>query len=301
MAVLQGHAMASNGRRLKNRQGKCQFALSPANLRPRIFAPDGHDIQLSTRVIRSFQFFRLRPLDVPAVVRHASCRKRRGKRKIRYNETRRSQGTQGPIPGYQTHGPSCNGFVALVVTEQSDGQQLGTPNIPTLAQSLLSVDRNAMENVELEHRKHPNIVEGTTRRMEVQMGDIENEYSSPRDNIDRESNDACADENSWEAENVVIRKRNKPPRALKSGKFTCSNLTFGSLNVAGRDANILIHNRNHKFKFLKETIDTNNLGLLGMREGHFDLESATQFNNVFGRWFKLFYSAHPESHAPQPE
>jgi hypothetical protein len=69
---------------------------------------------------------------------------------------------------------------------------------------------------------------------------------------------------------------------------------IGSLSIAGRDGNMSMHNRNHKFKFLKQTIDMNDLGLLGIQETHFDAESATQFNNVFGRWFKLYYSAHPE-------
>jgi exonuclease III len=91
-----------------------------------------------------------------------------------------------------------------------------------------------------------------------------------------------------------IRKRHKPPKVLKTGKFTRGNLTIGSLNITGRDSNISMHNSNHKFKCLQQTIDTNNLDVLGMQETHFDTESATQFNNVFGRWFKLYHSAHPD-------
>jgi hypothetical protein len=101
------------------------------------------------------------------------------------------------------------------------------------------------------------------------------------------------DENGWERLNLKIRKLNKPPRVRNSGKFTRSSVTIGSLNIAGRDTNMSMHNRNHKFQFLKQTIDSNNLGVLGLQESHFDPDSATQFNNIFNRWFKLFYSAHP--------
>jgi exonuclease III len=55
-----------------------------------------------------------------------------------------------------------------------------------------------------------------------------------------------------------------------------------------------MHNRNHKFKFLKQMIDDNDLGVLGIQETHFDAESATQFNNIFSRWFKVYHLAHPE-------
>jgi hypothetical protein len=108
------------------------------------------------------------------------------------------------------------------------------------------------------------------------------------------SSDVHVDMNSWEAVNLAIRKRHKPPQVLKSGKFTRSNLTIGSLNIAGHDVNMSMHNRNHKFQFLKQTIDENNLGVLGIQETHLDIESATQFNNVFRRWFKIYHSAHPE-------
>jgi hypothetical protein len=69
---------------------------------------------------------------------------------------------------------------------------------------------------------------------------------------------------------------------------------MGSLNIAGREANLSMHNKYHKFKFLKQTIDVNNLGVLGMQETHFENESATQFNNVYSRWLKLYYSADPK-------
>jgi exonuclease III len=55
-----------------------------------------------------------------------------------------------------------------------------------------------------------------------------------------------------------------------------------------------MNHKHHKFKFLKQTIDANNLGVLGIQETHFDAESATQFNKVFNRWFKVYYSAHPD-------
>ncbi|KAJ7444252.1 hypothetical protein B0H11DRAFT_2203783 [Mycena galericulata] len=41
-------------------------------------------------------------------------------------EISRSQGTQGPILGYQLSGPSCNGSVALAVTEQGEEQHTST-------------------------------------------------------------------------------------------------------------------------------------------------------------------------------
>jgi hypothetical protein len=92
------------------------------------------------------------------------------------------------------------------------------------------------------------------------------------------------DANSWEAENLAIRKRHKPPRVLRSGKFTRSNLTIASLDIAGRDVNLSMHNKNHEFKFLKQTIAENNLGVIGIQETHFNPESAAQFNNTFNRW-----------------
>ncbi|KAJ7857803.1 hypothetical protein B0H14DRAFT_2578163 [Mycena olivaceomarginata] len=69
------------------------------------------------------------------------------------HETSRSQGTQGPIPGYHPLGPCCNGSVALAVTEQSEEQHHCTfPNIPTpsLHLSASSADGEAMIDVELE-------------------------------------------------------------------------------------------------------------------------------------------------------
>jgi exonuclease III len=36
------------------------------------------------------------------------------------------------------------------------------------------------------------------------------------------------------------------------------------------------------------------LRVLGIEEFHFDTDSATQFNNIFGRWFKLYHLDHPE-------
>jgi hypothetical protein len=80
---------------------------------------------------------------------------------------------------------------------------------------------------------------------------------------------------------------------LKSGKFTRSNLKIGSLNIAGRDVNMSMQNKNHKFKFSKQTVDENNLGVSGTQETHFNADSAAQFNNTFNRWFKLYYPAHP--------
>jgi exonuclease III len=48
---------------------------------------------------------------------------------------------------------------------------------------------------------------------------------------------------------------------------------------------------------LKQTIDENNLGVIGIQETHFNADSAAQFNNTFNRWFKLYSSAHP--HKPR--
>ncbi|KAJ7150456.1 hypothetical protein C8R43DRAFT_951432 [Mycena crocata] len=53
------------------------------------------------------------------------------------DEISRSQGTQGPIPGYHNSGPFCDGSVALAVTDQSEEQQVDTsPNISALTEHL---------------------------------------------------------------------------------------------------------------------------------------------------------------------
>ncbi|KAJ6535456.1 hypothetical protein B0H19DRAFT_1079937 [Mycena capillaripes] len=52
--------------------------------------------------------------------------------------------------------------------------------------------------------------------------------------------------------------------------------------VEGRDGNISMHNRNHRFKFFRQTIDVSNLGLLGMQETQCDTESATQTKDELG-------------------
>jgi hypothetical protein len=119
-----------------------------------------------------------------------------------------------------------------------------------------------------------NIVEGTNQSPDVCMGDIEvlndpcqsnnnlqantinftdtetdtSEFFEPQ--IDQQyslptiknKQSSLSDGIGWESENQAICKRHKPPRVLKSGKFTCSNLTIGLLNIAGRDVNISMHN-----------------------------------------------------------
>ncbi|KAJ7689702.1 hypothetical protein B0H17DRAFT_1134836 [Mycena rosella] len=138
---------------------------------------------------------------------------------------------------------------------------------------------------------------GIDQWSDVHMCDVEVENEHLTDNSQSSTQHSAINDPhipSWENENIAIRKRYKPPAVLKSGKFTRSNVTIGSLNIAGRDGNISMHNSSHKFKFLKDTIDVNNLAILGMQETHFDNVSAAQFNNIFGRWFKLYHSAHPE-------
>ncbi|KAJ7696324.1 hypothetical protein B0H17DRAFT_1131100 [Mycena rosella] len=177
-------------------------------------------------------------------------------------EISRSQGTQGPIPGYEMQGPSCNSLVALAITEQSEEQHTSTSaNIVALAHSMPGAVHTTLQDVELEPTVNHNIVEGTTSGPDVHMEDVHDEFQT--------------EGFGWEAENRVIRQKS-------------------SLNIAGRDANVSMNNTNHKFKFLKETIDINNLGALGIQEGHFDTNAAVQFNNVFNRWFKLYYSADPD-------
>ncbi|KAJ7090469.1 hypothetical protein C8R44DRAFT_750984 [Mycena epipterygia] len=150
------------------------------------------------------------------------------------HEISRSQGTRGPIPGYHSLGPSCNGSLALAVTELSEEQRVAN-----------TINYTENENT------NPH---------------TENEYSHIQDNINGEPNEPRIVGNDWETENLAIQKRNKPPRVLKSGKFTRSNLTIGSLNIAGRDVNMSMLHKNHKFAFLKQTIDTNKLGILGIQE-----------------------------------
>ncbi|KAJ7141829.1 hypothetical protein C8R43DRAFT_954499 [Mycena crocata] len=152
-------------------------------------------------------------------------------------EISRSQGTQGPIPGYHTLGPFCSGSVALAVTEPSEEQQLSaSPDITFPARYLPCA---TMVNVELEPSSQRNIENA--------------QYSQSKSNGNREAHDACTTSNSWEVKNLAIRRRHKPPRVLKTGKFTRSNLTVGTLNIAGRDGHLSIHNGNHKFKYFKET------------------------------------------------
>jgi hypothetical protein len=168
-------------------------------------------------------------------------------------------------------GPSCDSLVALAITGQGDEQQGSTPNnISALAQSFPRADPNAMEDIELEPQR--SIMEGTSHQVEMQRRDAEdlclNTPAHAVNNMDtkgRAGELSLNDDNGWERLNLKIRKLNKPPRVRNSGKFTRSSVTIGSLNIAGRDTNISIHNRNHKFQFLKQTIDSNNLGVLGMR------------------------------------
>ncbi|KAJ6483186.1 hypothetical protein C8R45DRAFT_931810 [Mycena sanguinolenta] len=253
-------------------------------------------------------------------------------------EISRSQGTQRPITGYLTQGPSCNSSVALAATVQGEEQRVSTsPNIIPTRQ----LPCDAMVDVEVESQR--NITEDIDHEVDVRsMAPIEvnngpkssnehqantstdtenyaqlninSQYSQERNtcreqtqtsqngtglNQTQDENQGSQStyddhENSWVMENRAIRKQNKPPKVIKSGKFTRSNLTMGSLNIAGCEANLSMHNKYHKFKFLKRTIDVNNLGVLGIQETHFDNESAAQFNNMYHRWLKLYYSADPK-------
>lgn len=49
----------------------------------------------------------------------------------------------------------------------------------------------------------------------------------------------------------------------------------------------------HKFKYLKQTIDENKIGTFAIQESHLDVDTTVQFNNLFQRWFKLINSSHP--------
>ncbi|KAJ7078199.1 hypothetical protein C8R44DRAFT_754948 [Mycena epipterygia] len=155
------------------------------------------------------------------------------------HEISRSQGTRGPIPGYHSLGPSCNGSLALAVTELSEEQRVGTsPNIMLPTEHL---SRDTMVNVEMEPRSQDDIAEGTNQRFDMSMGVVEvinepcsnndniqantinytenentnphteNEYSHIQDNINGEPNEPRIVGNDWETKNLAIRKRNKPP------------------------------------------------------------------------------------------
>ncbi|KAJ6459906.1 Endonuclease/exonuclease/phosphatase [Mycena sanguinolenta] len=224
-------------------------------------------------------------------------------------EFSRSQGTQGSIPGYHERDPFCDGSVALTVAGQSEEQRVSTsPHVSSPKHQLSGAAIN--EDLDLEIQR--NVVEGTNHCFDVSTEDMEvdnaqcmNQQSvNSASNTGFEGNETLHVQESnlqttdsglnespqrnssecdgWEAKNIEIRKRHKPPRVLKSG----------SLNIAGRDVNISMHNRNHKFKFLKDTIDVNALDILGIQETYLDPDSPSQFNKIFGRWFKLFYSAH---------
>lgn len=220
----------------------------------------------------------------------------------------------GPSPDYPTCGPFCDSSAALAATVTGEGQ-LSTSESPDmmpldsdspwLAPTSMESDELRVELIadgtHTELYRIAGNVEGTQMTRSHNLNKTANTNDLPMDTHDKidqdltdeyspshdDSPDVHAEANSWEAENLAIRKR----RFLKSGKFTRSNLTIGSLNIAGRDGNMSMHSRNHKFKFLKQTIDENHLGVL---ETQLEPQSTTQFNNVFGRWFKLYYSAHPD-------
>jgi hypothetical protein len=127
------------------------------------------------------------------------------------------------------------------------------------------LSRNA-GNVEGTENSCPYISQtGNTNNLHMDTDNIVDQHSPQEYSPSHQDySEMHTDVQSWENENLAIRKRHKPPKALKSGKFTRLNLTVGSLNIAGHEANISMHHRNHKCKFLKETIDINNLGILGI-------------------------------------
>ncbi|KAJ7817980.1 hypothetical protein B0H14DRAFT_2601594 [Mycena olivaceomarginata] len=87
-------------------------------------------------------------------------------------EISRSQGTQGPIPGYRVQSPGCNGSVALAVMVQSKEQQVSTS--PNIAAPTLHLSHHRARRVELETTLQRNIVEGTDQEVDVRsMGDKE--------------------------------------------------------------------------------------------------------------------------------
>ncbi|KAJ7182233.1 hypothetical protein C8R43DRAFT_940383 [Mycena crocata] len=125
------------------------------------------------------------------------------------HEISRSQGTQGPIPGYQTRGPSCNSSVALAVTEPSEEQVGASPSTDS----------------------------GTS---DARMGDVENmqqhaDISQHYGNANGDSIEARTNSNSWEIENLAIRRRHKPPKKpqIQISQANYRSKPFGTTGNAG--------------------------------------------------------------------
>jgi hypothetical protein len=98
---------------------------------------------------------------------------------------------------------------------------------------------------------------------------------------------------NWEELNTQIRQRNKPPKLPRSAKFTRSSVTIASQNINGRDKNKSITSAGHKFTYMKRMMDEKRIGILALQETHMNDIAASQFENIYRKWFKLFNSGHP--------
>ncbi|KAJ6451990.1 Endonuclease/exonuclease/phosphatase, partial [Mycena vitilis] len=140
------------------------------------------------------------------------------------------------------------------------------------------------------------------------MGDVEGTFDSHRDNshnanprrdIHEGKELPAQPENrqydipeNWADINIEIRQRNKPPKLARSAKFTRSNITIASQNINGREQGKSMTHEKHKFTDMK-MVDKHHIGVFGLQETHMDTVALTQFNNIYGKWFKMFNSGHP--------
>ncbi|KAJ7625205.1 hypothetical protein B0H17DRAFT_1151208 [Mycena rosella] len=102
----------------------------------------------------------------------------------------------------------------------------------------------------------------------------------------------CLIPENWEEMNLQIRQRHKPPKLSRSAKFTRSNVTIASQNINGRDQNKSMTSTGHKLTYMKRMVDEKRIGVFALQELHMNNIAASQFNNIYGKWFKLFNSGH---------
>jgi hypothetical protein len=48
-----------------------------------------------------------------------------------------------------------------------------------------------------------------------------------------------------------------------------------------------------KFTYMKRTVDDKRIGVFALQELHMNYIAASQFNNIYWKWFKVFNSGHP--------
>ncbi|KAJ6602577.1 hypothetical protein DFH09DRAFT_1068962 [Mycena vulgaris] len=140
------------------------------------------------------------------------------------------------------------------------------------------------------------VVNGTKRKLDWLTGDVavDSVAAEPVSKQPDSSDPPHAEEHPadcWVTINAEIRKRNIPLDVATTAKATRSTLNLGSLNIAGRDSASPANRSNHKFKFLKHTVDEQSLGVLAMQETHMDDAGATQLHNNYSSWFKIIHSA----------